>query len=320
MKINQQLSKFGIWFALIILTIVFSQTTDKFLTSANLFNIARQISIVGICAVGMTFVILMGAMDLSVGAVIGISSVTAATMMSSGISPVLACITSLALGVAIGLFIALIVNKVGILPIIVTLGMMTSLRGICFLIAKGKPIYGIPKEFLVLGQGYLSIVPFPVVVMICAFILGYIILEKTSIGRKVYGTGGNEDASRLSGISVANVKYFVFAIQGFLAALAGIILLSRVNSGQPGAGTGYEMDIITACVLGGISVSGGEGKISGVIVGVITIGVLSNGMVLLGVNEFWQMIVKGGVLLAAVAMDKFSKSASNRMQSVAIKQ
>lgn len=318
MKIKDQLSKFGIWAALILLSITFSITCDNFLTAPNLFNVARQVSIVGVCAVGMTFVILMGAMDLSVGAVIGISSVTAAVMMRSGLSPILATTVSLVVGTFIGLLIAFIVNKVKIVPIIVSLGMMTALRGVCYIIAEGKPIYGIPKEFLVLGQGYVSVIPMPVVIMLIIFVIGYVILEKTTIGRAVYGTGGNEDASRLSGVSVEKVKYFVFGIEGFLAALAGIILLSRVNSGQPGAGTGYEMDIITACVLGGISVTGGEGKISGVIVGVLTIGVLSNGMVLLGVNEFWQMIVKGMVLLFAVSMDKLSKSTSNKAKIQAV--
>lgn len=317
MKIKGQISKFGIWVALLLLSVIFSFASDKFLTAANLFNVARQVSVVGICAVGMSFVILMGAMDLSVGAVIGISSVTAAVMMRDGLPPVLACGASLLLGVCTGLTIAFIVNKVKIVPIIVSLGMMTTLRGVCYIVAEGKPVYGIPKEFLTLGQGYIGVIPMPVVVMLVVFVLGYIILEKTVIGRMVYGTGGNEDASRLSGVPVTKVKYFVFAIEGFLAALAGIILLSRVNSGQPGAGTGYEMDIITACVLGGISVSGGEGKISGVIVGVLTIGVLSNGMVLMGVNEFWQMIVKGIVLIFAVSMDKISKGAEDKMRAAA---
>lgn len=319
MKIKEQISKFGIWFALIALVIIFSLTTETFLTQTNLFNIARQVSIIGICSVGMTFVILMGAMDLSIGAIIGISAVVSATMMSNGIQPVLAVITSLILGVAIGLFIALIVNKIGILPIIVTLAMMTALRGACFIITGGMPVYGIPKSFLFLGQGYVGFFPVPVIIMIIVFIIGYVILEKTVIGRVVYGTGGNEDASRLSGVSVKKVKYFVFAIQGFLGSLAGIILLSRVNSGQPSAGTGYEMDIITACVLGGIRVTGGEGKILGVIIGVLTIGVLSNGMVLLGVNEFWQMIVKGAVLLIAVTADKISKKTSNKMSEGSVK-
>lgn len=312
MKFKELIPKFGIWFALITLVIVFSLTTDTFLTQVNLFNIARQVSVIGICAVGMTFVMLMGAMDISVGAIIGVTAVTAATLLKNGVSIVLACSASLLLGVLIGLFIAFVVNKIDIPAIIVTLALMTALRGVAFLITGGLPVYGIPKNFLFLGQGYISFLPVPVLVMIIVFILGYIILEKTIFGRMIYGTGGNDQASRLSGVSVNKVKYFVFAIHGFLAALAGIILLSRVNSGQPGAGMGYEMDIITGCVLGGISVSGGEGKISGVIVGVMTIGVLSNGMVLLGINEFWQMIAKGTVLLIAVIVDKTSKKTGSK--------
>ncbi|NMA65488.1 MAG: ribose ABC transporter permease [Clostridiaceae bacterium] len=313
MKLKELIPKFGIWFALVTLIIVFSLTTETFLTRVNLFNIARQVSVIGICAVGMTFVMLMGAMDISVGAIIGVTAVTTATLLKNGVNIVLACLVSLCLGVLIGLFIALVVNKINIPAIIVTLALMTALRGVAFLITGGLPVYGIPKSFLFLGQGYISFIPVPVLIMFIVFILGYILLEKTIIGRMIYGTGGNEQASRLSGVSVNKVKYFVFAVHGFLAALAGIILLSRVNSGQPGAGTGYEMDIITGCVLGGISVSGGEGKISGVIVGVMTIGVLSNGMVLLGINEFWQMIAKGTVLLIAVIVDKTSKTTGSKL-------
>ncbi len=304
----RKLSKYAVWFALLALSTVFSIFARGFLSFDNLMNVVRQMSVIGICAVSMTFVILMGAFDLSIGAVVGLSAVVSALLMRAGTPPVLAVLVSLCAGVCVGLFISLIVNTIGIPPIIVSLGVMTMLRGVCSILTGGMPVYGIPKSYLVLGQGYLGGVPNPVIIMVLTFVLGYIILEKTSIGRMIYGTGGNEEASLVSGVPVKRVKTFVFAFEGLLGALGGIVLLSRVNSGQPGAGTGYEMDIITACVLGGISVTGGEGKITSVIVGVLTIGILSNGMVLMGVNEFWQNVVKGAVLLLAVSIDKLSKT------------
>lgn len=303
----RKLSRYTALIALTSLFIVFWIFAKGFMSVDNLLNVVRQVSIIGICAVGMTCVILMGAFDLSVGAVIGISAVISALMLRAGISPVFAVMASLAAGICVGLLISLIVNFIQIPPIIVSLGVMTILRGVCYILTNGMPVYGIPKDFLVLGQGYLFDIPIPVIVMALTFLMGYIILEKTSIGRMIYGTGGNEEASLVSGVPVKRVKAFVFAFEGFLGALAGIVLLSRVNSGQPGAGTGYEMDIITACVLGGISVTGGEGKIITVIVGVLTIGILSNGLVLMGVNEFWQNVVKGAVLLLAVSIDTISK-------------
>lgn len=303
----RKLSRYTALIALTSLFIVFWIFAKGFMSVDNLLNVVRQVSIIGICAVGMTCVILMGAFDLSVGAVIGISAVISALMLRAGISPVFAVMASLAAGICVGLLISLIVNFIQIPPIIVSLGVMTMLRGVCYILTNGMPVYGIPKDFLVLGQGYLFDIPIPVIVMALTFLMGYIILEKTSIGRMIYGTGGNEEASLVSGVPVKRVKAFVFAFEGFLGALAGIVLLSRVNSGQPGAGTGYEMDIITACVLGGISVTGGEGRIITVIVGVLTIGILSNGLVLMGVNEFWQNVVKGAVLLLAVSIDAIGK-------------
>jgi len=308
MNISQFVSKFGIIIALIILVIFFSFTSNYFFTPVNIFNILRQVSFVGICAVGMTFIMLTAGIDLSVGSIIAVSAVLTASLMTWGISPLLASIISLFVGTIIGLFNGFIINVVGIPPLITTLGMMTTLRGVAYLITGGLPVYGFPESFTILGQGYVWIIPIPVIIMIIVFLVGYITLEKTIFGRHVYGVGGNEEAARLSGVSVKKIVYLVYSIGGFLASLTGIVLLSRVNSGQPRAATGYELDIITAVVLGGISITGGVGSIIGVIAGVLIMGVLINGMILLNVNEYFQWVVKGLVLLGAVGFDKYTKN------------
>lgn len=305
-RIFNTLSRFAIPIALGILIIIFSLLSPSFLTSRNIINIFRQVSIVGICAVGMTFVILTGGIDLSVGSVIGVAVVSCASMMVAGIHPVAASIFSLLIGMVLGLIQGVFINEVGIPPLITTLAFMTGLRGIAYKTTAGLPVYGFPESFSFLGQGYIGIIPVPVIIMVISFIAGYILLNKTRFGRYVYGIGGNEEATRLSGINVKLTKYKIYLLESFLAALAGIVLLSRVNSGQPKAGQGYEMDIITAVVLGGVSIAGGSGKITGVITGVLLMGVLTNGMILINVDEYSQWIVKGVVLLAAVSLDQLS--------------
>lgn len=306
MKRKIDWSRYGIFFALVILIMFFAFSEKSFLKINNIFNILRQVSIVGVCAVGMTFVILTGGMDLSVGSVIGVSAVSASLIMAGGTHPIVAVVVSLAIGALTGFINAFFINKVEIAPIIMTLGMMTILRGVAYIISGGLPVYGVPEGFTFIGQGYITVIPVPVLFMIIAFAVGYFVLNKTVFGRSVYGIGGNPEASRLSGVNVKKVTYKVYMLAGILYAIAGLILLARVNSGQPKAGDGYEMDVITACVLGGVSVSGGEGRMSGVIIGVLLMGTLANGMVILNVPEFWQWVVKGCVLILAVSIDKLA--------------
>ena len=301
------LSRHAIFFALVALTLFFAVTANGFVSSRNILNILRQVSIVGICAVGMTGVVLTGGMDLSVGSVIGVSVVTTASLMVAGVNPLLASLASLIIGVLIGATNAVFINEVGIPPLITTLATMITLRGVAFTITGGLPVFGFPESFSILGQGHLGVIPIPVLIMIAAFAFGYILFNRTRFGRHVYGIGGNEEATRLSGVNIKRVKYTLYMLEGLLAALAGIVLLSRVNSGQPRAGTGYEFDIITAVLLGGVSIFGGVGRVTGVIVGVVLMGVLSNGMILLNIEEFTQQIVKGLVLLAAVGFDQLTK-------------
>ncbi|MDR1785012.1 MAG: ABC transporter permease [Spirochaetaceae bacterium] len=306
-KVQIDWSRYGILFAWIALILVFFIAQPKFLSVNNILNILRQVAIVGVCSAGMTFVILTGGMDLSVGSILGLSTVAGALMMSNGVPPLIAMAITLLIGVCSGFLNALFVNIFGIAPIIMTLGTMTALRGVAYIICGGYPVYGIPEKFLFLGQGYVGGIPVPVIIMILAFAAGYFVLNRTTFGRSVYGIGGNVEVARLSGVNVKKTLYIIYMAAGALYALAGSILLARVNSGQPKAGEGYEMDVITACVLGGISIAGGEGRITGVIVGVLMMGTLTNGMIIMNIPEFWQWVVKGTVLIFAVTIDQLVK-------------
>ncbi|RKF13709.1 ABC transporter permease [Alginatibacterium sediminis] len=308
----QFLSRYWIFIALVVLIVAFSLLSDSFLSKINLLNILRQVSIIGICAVGMTMVILTGGIDLSVGSMIGVSGMACALMLQAGIPPVLAVFLTLVMGLGFGGITGLLINKIHIPPLIATLGLMTALRGVAYILNGGLPIYGIPESVKFLGQGWVFGIPFPVILMIAVFVLGYVLLNKTAFGRHLYGTGGNEEASRLSGVNVEKLKTKVYLLAFFLSTFAGIVLMARVNSGQPRGGTGYEMDIITAVVLGGVSIMGGSGRLMGVIAGVMIMGVLSNGMILLNIDEYVQWVVKGLVLLVAVGLDQLSNHKSEQ--------
>ncbi|GAB1482719.1 ABC transporter permease [Treponema sp.] len=261
----------------------------------------------------MTAIILTGGIDLSVGSTIGITAVAGAMFMSSGVPISVSILLVLLIGSAAGAFNAFCINVFSIPPLITTLGSMTALRGLIYVITGGKSVYGIPPSFKVIGQGDIYSMPISAIIMVIVFIIGYIILNKTIFGRKIYGIGGNVEAARLSGIKVKLELTKVYVIGGILAAIAGLVMMSKVNSGQPSAGDGYEMDIITAVVLGGVSVTGGEGKILKVIIGVVFMGVLANGMMMLNIGEFQQRLVKGLVLIFAVALDIMSKNYSEAL-------
>lgn len=316
MKINvyDLVSKYTLYLVLLALIVFFSINSPFFLTTANVINIIRQIAIIGICAAGMTFVILTGGIDLSTGSILGVSAAVAARLMVTyEVHPVMATAVALTVGIVFGLVNGFFINKVGLPPLITTLGTMTALRGAAMLITEGRGIHGITRAYSVIGQGYVGPIPIPAIIMALTFLFGYILLERTKFGRYVYGIGDNEEATRLSGVNVKKVTYSVYAISGFLSALAGVVFLSRLMSAQPTAGEGYELQIITAVVLGGVSIKGGEGKISLVIVGVIIMGVLANGMIMMNINPFWQWVVRGSVLLLAVSYDRLMLSRRNRI-------
>lgn len=308
MKVNKIISKYAIYFVLLILIVAFSLLSNAFLSISNLFNILRQVSVTGIASVGMTFVILSAGIDLSVGSVIGVTGVITAQMMLWGIPPILAAVIGVLSAACFGLLNGFIITKFKINPMIESLGMMTTLRGVAYLLTGGLPVYGFPESFTILGQGNIGVIPICVLVLILAFAIGYCILNKSILGRYIYGIGGNEEATRLSGINVTRVKYIIYALSGLFSGLAGLLLLSRTNSAQPIAGSGYEMNIITAVVLGGVSITGGEGKIVRVIAGVLIMGILSNGMILLNVGDYVQQVVQGLVLITAVSFDVYNQS------------
>jgi ribose transport system permease protein len=301
------LEKHGILLVLVVLVVFFSATTDAFLKTENLLNVTRQVAMLGISAVGMTLVILTAGIDLSVGSLMSLVNIVCAILMvKAGIHPVAAVLISLVLSGLVGLANGLIITKIKIPPLITTLGMMTALRGLSYVLCDGVPIWGFPDGFRVLGQGYIGIVPIPVIIMFLVFALGWVFLHKTAYGRYVYGIGGNEEASRLSGIPVQRIKCLVYILSGLLTGIAAIIMLSRLNTGQPKIGLGFELQVITAVVLGGVSIFGGQGRLVGVLIGVMIMGVLSNGMIILDVSEYYQQIIRGVVLLSAVAFDNWS--------------
>jgi ribose transport system permease protein len=298
--------KFGPLLALVLLFIVITVLNPSFMEPNNILNLLRQTSINALIAFGMTFIILTGGIDLSVGSILALSSALMAGMMVSGMDPILAILVGILLGAIMGIINGILVSKGKMAPFIVTLATMTIFRGLTLVYTDGKPITGIGDSvmFQMLGRGYFLGVPVPAVVMVIAFLILWFLLHKTSFGRKTYAIGGNERASRISGIKVDRVKVAIYGLAGTMAAIAGAILTSRLNSAQPTAGQSYEMDAIAAVVLGGTSLSGGKGRLFGTLVGVLIIGTLNNGMNLLGVSSFYQQVVKGAVILIAVLLDR----------------
>ncbi len=306
---------YGIVFVLLVLVLFFSIGSENFMKVATIFTILKQISITGIISIGMAFVIITGGIDLSVGSIAGVSSVTAAILMLNKSSIPAACIITICFSLIYGTINGLLITKINMPPLIATLGMMTALRGLGFIITGGLPVFGFSKVFGNFAKGQLWVIPYPVILLTVIFIIAVFILDRTIIGRYIYGVGGNAEASRLSGVNVTRIKLFAYSMNGFLAGVAGLVLLSRTNSGQPSAGTGYEMDAITAVVLGGVSLNGGEGKLPLVLVGVLIMGILSTGMLMLNINDYVQQLVKGLVLLGAVAFSNLSMKLRTRIES-----
>ena len=306
---NNFIKSNAIWLVFIIEVIIFAAASGgAFITAGNVVNISRQVSYYGIASIGMTFVILIAGIDLSIGSIITLVNVVCAFLMvNSGMNMWLAIIVSLVVATAIGVLNGGMVATIGIPALIATFASQTIFEGVAYLISGGRPISGLPEGFALFGRWSVGIVPVCTIIMIICFIVGSFILNKTYFGRYFYAIGGNEEAAELSGIRVNRVKYLIYALSGFFAGLAGIVLLSRSNSAQSTVGKGLEFDVITCVVLGGVSVNGGVGRMSGVVAGVLIIGCLTNGMILMDVSEYTQMVVKGIVLAIAVGIDCISK-------------
>lgn len=296
--------QFGIYLFLAAVFIFFAVTTPNFVSYKNIINILRQVSMFGIVVIGVAFVMIGGGMDLSVGGELAVVGMVLGYLMVNLHVPVaVAIMLGIILGCLFGVINGLVSIKLNIAPIIVTLATMLVLQGIAYLITGGYPITGMPDKFVVFGQGYVGAIPVPVIIFILFIVFGWIVMNKTYLGRYIYALGGNKEAARLAGINVNRLTVAVYTFAGFAASIAAIIMVGRTNASQPGAGNSYPFDCMTAACLGGISIQGGEGKISGVVVGVLILGILDNGLVLLGVNTNFQSVIKGAILLLAVAID-----------------
>ena len=305
-KNKELIAKLGPFIGLILLIVILTILNPSFLSVNNLLNVLRQVSVSALIAFGMTFVILTGGIDLSVGSTLGSTGAVVATLLASGTDPILAMLAAVILGLILGTVNGVIITKGKVAPFIATLATMTIYRGLTLVYTDGRPVSGLGDSvtFQMFGKGYFLGIPVPVITMILAFVILYFILHKTTFGRRVYAVGGNEEASKLSGINPDRVKIAVYAITGLLASISALIITSRLNSAQPTAGESYELDAIAAVVLGGTSLTGGKGWIFGTLVGALIIGVLNNGMTLIGVSSFFQQVVKGVVILLAVLMDR----------------
>ena len=306
LKFKNVVRQYGILIGLIGLITVFSLLSERFFTISNMLIVMRQTSIVAFLAVGMSFVILGAGIDLSLGSVLAFSGAVAAGVMQNG-GIFFGILAGLALGAALGAFSGLVITKLRIPAFIATLAMMAIARGGTLVYTDGRPITGLPSSFAFLGRGYIGNIPFPIILMLAIFVMAYIILKLTRFGRYVYATGGNINAARASGIKVDNIIISNFTISGFLSGLTGIVLASRLNSAQPTAGMGYELDAIAAVVLGGTNLFGGEGELWGTLVGAFIMGILNNGLNMLNVSSFYQQVVKGIVILIAVTVAQSGK-------------
>jgi ribose/xylose/arabinose/galactoside ABC-type transport system permease subunit len=304
--------RFGIGIALIAECVLFSLLSPYFFSTDNLLNVTLQISITSIIAVGMTLIILTAGIDLSVGSLVALSGIVVTTAVKLPLPfPValaLAVCLGLAMGALSGGIAGLFVTRFGITPFIVTLALMTVERGLAFALTEGRPVWELPEGFAVLGSGRIAGVPVPTLIMLATFAVAHIVLKYTRFGRYVYAVGGNEEAARLAGINTKMILLKVYVLGGLLTAVSGILLSSRMNSGQPNAGMMYELDVIAAVVVGGTSLFGGRGTVAGTFLGSLLIGVLRNGLNLLNVGSYIQQIVVGVVILLAVLVDQLKKS------------
>ena len=289
--------------ALVVLCVLLTFLSPDFLTVNNIISIALQTAVIAIIAIGMTYVIITSGIDLSVGSVIALAGVVAAQLLTNGVNIVLAMLVGVIIGALFGLLNGLLITKGNLQPFIATLGTMMIARGLSLVLTDGLPVSGLPKSFTTLGNGRLLGIPIPVIFLIVIAIIAHFVLSKTVFGRYVYALGSNEEAARLSGVNTNLNKIYVYILSGVLAAIAGMILAARLVSAQPSAGTGYEMDAIASVVIGGASMAGGIGSITGTVIGAFTIGVLRNGLNLLNVSPFWQQIAIGIVILLAVYFD-----------------
>jgi len=310
----EKLSKFkglytllGLVMFILVMVVAMSIVSKVFLTSGNIINILRQVSLNGILAVGLTFVILTGGIDLSVGSLVAVTGVVVGSMLINGYGWLEAVAAGVGISVLFGVFNGAMIAYCGLPPFIATLAGQTIGRGFALVFSDGKPYALTDKDFLNIGKGSALGIPIPIWILLIVCVVAAVVLNKTTYGRHVYAFGGNRNATKLAGVKTRFVEMIVYVISALMAGIVGVILAARISSGQPTAGLGYELDAIAAVAIGGTSMSGGVGTLSGTILGFIIIGVLSNSLTLLNVSSFYQQIVKGAIILIAVLMDMRSK-------------
>lgn len=308
---KQILKKFSTLIILLVLFVLFSVASENFLKFSNILNVLRQISVLGILTCGMTFVIISGGMDLTVGAYLGLTGVIAAKLMGEAAFPIpVAILLTVLIITLLGLATGCLIVTLNVSAIVITLGMMTVVRGLAYILSGGLPVYDLPESIVNFGQGYVCGIPIPVIVMLFVVVVMAFVLKYSYFGRYIYAIGGNVEAAKLAGVAVGKITASLYAISAFLAAIAGIVLAGRISSGAPASGTGTEMDVVTAVVIGGVSVNGGKGTMAGAFFGAVIIGILSNGLTILNVGEYYQQVVKGVVLILAVAFDVLANKES----------
>jgi ribose/xylose/arabinose/galactoside ABC-type transport system permease subunit len=295
--------QFGTLLGLLALCLVLWALTPHFLTVSNLLNVLDQTAINAVVAVGMTFVIVSGGIDLSVGSVLALSGIVLGNALAAGIPVPVAIALGLVVGTSCGLVNGLLVTWGRLPPFIATLGMMSVARGLALMVAEGRPVSGFAEGFRVLATERLAGIPAPVFITAATYVAAHFVLSRTVFGRATYAIGGNEEAARLSGVAVRLHKTGAYAVAGGMSAAAAVILTARLNSAQPTAGIMYELDAIAAAVIGGVSLTGGEGTVIGALIGALIMGVLRNGLNLLNVSSFFQQVVIGGVIIGAVLVD-----------------
>lgn len=302
----QYLQDYGSFIALIFLVIVIGAISPDFRTVNNFLSLLRQSAINGLIAFGMTCVILTGGIDLSVGSVLALTSIICAYTIKIGLPSPLSMLIALIFGIILGTISGLMVTKSRLQPFIATLITMTGYRGLTMILSGGKPISRLGNNLLLnhIGKGSFLGIPIPVWILIIFFAIFLFVLKKTVLGRQIYATGSNAKAAELAGININNIKLIVYAVSGFMASLSGLILVSRLGSAQPTLGSGYELDAIAAVALGGTSMTGGRGKITGTLIGILIIAVLNNGLNIIGVSSYYQDVVKALVIFLAVISDR----------------
>ena len=301
------LMKYVMYLFLILMCIVLTIASDKFLTLTNLMTIIKQISIQSIVAIGMTMIIISGNIDLSVGSLVALCSVSCAMLMNKGLPTIIAVLAAVIIGAFVGFITGGVTAKLKLHSFLVTLALMTALRGLAQTLTNGRPVAGLPSSFGKVASATVGPVPILVIYMIVLYAIFMYVMKYTAFGRSIYAVGSNQESARLSGINIEKVKTLVFILSGALCGIAGVLLTAKVRSGDPTCANAWEMDTIAGAIIGGTDMNGGEGKLGGTIIGLLFVGILANGMVLLGVSAYMQSVIKGLVIFMAVIINSIQK-------------